>query len=418
MDSMPPSALGTPFLKIPVHPEWADSVQFRFYAIDASGNVSDTIKSPAHAFKVYQTLKRPTVTATVNGDVNAALIDTLRSAVYVLQGNQHRVGVFSATTLQQTASVPVPGYPISFDITPGGDSLVLSLRGELVVIDLRNLAAAPTIIPLTNVDTLAGQAVGQMRIAANDRAFVLRGSPTDPQHAVVEVNLTTGAQRIRADAGSAYGISRSLDQKVLTVAGDGCVERYEAATDMFGPCTTTSPSGGAPSVDRTGQHFAIQRTAFDASFAPIGTVQTPWDLGNALPTMISADGTFIFYYYAPTGIVRARVSDGAIMDRTFVPQFFSTGFLMSLSPDGTTMLLGWDDGTQGGTSHLATVDLRDANAQPFQVARAPAPLQFPPVRTTRIAPASAARPLPWHARPAAPRPWRGAPTTASPIPRR
>lgn len=44
-DSLPASAVGAPFSKIPVHAEWGDSVQFRFYAIDASGNVSDTVRS-------------------------------------------------------------------------------------------------------------------------------------------------------------------------------------------------------------------------------------------------------------------------------------------------------------------------------------------------------------------------------------
>lgn len=408
MDSLPASAVGAPFSRLPVHAEWGDSVQFRFYDIDASGNVSDTIKTAPHAFTVYQTLNRPMVTGAMTADVTAALVDTARSAVYALEANQLRVGVFSATTLQQTATVPLPGYPISFDITSGGDSLVVALRWELVVIDLRDLSAAPTIIPLADVDTSAGVVAGQMRIAANDRAFVVRGSPTNPQPSPLEVDLATGAERIRSDAGSTSGISRSLDQKVLTFAGSGCVERYDSATDTFGPCTTTTPSGGAPSVDRTGQHFAIQRTAFDASFAPIGTVRTPWDLGNP-PTTISGDGAYIYYYNAPIGLVRARVSDGAIMDRTRVPQFSSTGFFMSLSPDGSTMLLGWDDGTQGGTSHLATIDLRDSDAQPLLIAHAPAP---PPIsaQRSRMASSSSARVTqtrPWRARPAAPRPWRG-----------
>jgi len=419
-DSMPPSALGAQSrLNIPVHGEWGDSVQFRFWAMDSSGNVSDTVRTPAHAFKVYQTLNRPTVSASLNGNVTAAMIDTVRSLVYVMQGNQHSVAVFSLLTLQQTTTIPLPGYPQSFDMTPGGDSLIVSLyRGQLAVIDLRSLSTAPTIISLSNVDTLSGQASGAMRIAANDRAFVARGGPTAADGALIEVNLATGAQRIRADAGVPSALARSLDQRVLIVAVGGCVERYDIATDSFGACTVMSQNPALPSVDRAGQHFAIGFTAFDASFAPIRTVQSPWDsLSGALPSAISADGAYLYYYYGPTGLVRARVSDGAVMERARVPQFFSTGFLMNLSPDGTTMLLGWDDGTQGGTSHLATVDLRDADAQPLLVARAPSPLPLAPLRTTRIAPPSApraARTRPWLASPPAPRPWRSGAATRAP----
>jgi hypothetical protein len=395
-------------LLIPVHQDWNDGLQFRFYSIDLTGNVSDTVTTPPHAFKFYPTMSRPTVVAPLTGDVGDALIDTARSAVYVLQGNQHRVAIHSLTTLQQTGTVALPGYPQSLDITPGGDSLIVVLRlGELAVIDLQHPSNAPTVIALNGVDINAGQYSDQARIAANDRLFVVLTGQTAAQHQLLEVNLATGTQRIRSDAGAAFAVSRSLDQRVLTVAGNLCVERYDVATDAFTACTIMYQNPALPSVDRTGEHFGIQLTAFDASLAPVATVQFPWNLGNAwLPTTISADGAYIFYYFFPIGVIRARVADGVILDRTIVPGFDPTD--IRISPDGTKMLLAADDGATA-TGHLAVIDLRDADAQPLQLARAP--LMLSPLRSTSITRPStsrsrSARPPRWKATPPPPRPWR------------
>lgn len=373
---------------VPVRADWGDSVQFRWYAMDSLGNVSDTLTTPAHAFRVYPTMVRPSITDSVGGPIDGTVIDTARAAVYVLQGRQHRIMVLSLATLEPTGTIALSGQPVSFDMTPGGDSLVVALHDNtLAVVDLRQPTAAPTLIALTAVDTLY-QYPAQLRIAANDRAFVVMTAAEVYDDSLLEVNFAAGTQRIRADAGGPLtGITRSLDQRVLAVARDVCVERYDAATDTFGPCVATSPDVAVPAIDRTGQHFAIHLTAYDSSLAPLQTVQAYRDLsGWLVPSALSADGAYL-YYGGAGEFIRARVSDGAILDRTV------SGFSpweMHLSPDGNSMLLTEDD-QWAAWNHIVLVDLRDADAQVLQAARAPRALPMLTRAAARSAPAAVQR---------------------------
>lgn len=372
---------------VPVRSDWVGGVQFRFYAVDDAGNVGNTVTTPAGAFAVYPTMSRPTVTASVNGDVEQTLVDTARDAVYLLQMYKHSISVLSRSTLQPATPITFDSIPHSFDVTPGGDSLIVALgRTRLGVVDLRSPSAAPGIISLS-IDTAAGQALRVLRVASNDRVFAVIGDSTTGGNQLLEVDLTTGIQRFRTDAGTpVMTVGRSLDQSVLTVARENCIELYDAATDAFGPCTVMTQYAALPSADRTGRRFAVQLTAFDSSLAPIRTVQTLWNLGSSawLPTTISADGTYLYYYLYPEGVIRARVSDGAVLDRTIVPGFDAEA--VSLSPDGKTMLFTENDPVTQ-LCHVAAIDVRDADAHPLQMARVPrsVPVLTPsPVRSSRV----------------------------------
>lgn len=142
---------------VPLRPEWVGQVQLRFYARDAMGLTSAPL-TMANALGVYPTVERPTASASVPGEIRDFAIDARRGAIYVLQTNERRLAIVSTATLQVTATIPTPGAPTGFDLTPGGDSLIVALPSSkaLGVLDLRQASPQLALLPLTTLDATLG----------------------------------------------------------------------------------------------------------------------------------------------------------------------------------------------------------------------------------------------------------------------
>ena len=76
----------------------------------------------------------------------------------MLQTNERRLAIVSTATLQVTATIPTPGAPTGFDLTPGGDSLIVALPSSkaLGVLDLRQASPQLALLPLTTLDATLG----------------------------------------------------------------------------------------------------------------------------------------------------------------------------------------------------------------------------------------------------------------------
>ena len=341
------------WIRLPVPPAWVGPIQLRFYARDAVGLTSDTVVTAPDSMRVGATIQRPVVTTTLPVQLLDMQIDAKRGVLYVVPAWGNNLLALSTTTLTVT-SVSLPDHPWGIDLSAGGDSLIVTLPAQraLGILDLRQSTPALTLVPVTGLDSTIAQRPVAVQVAANGKAFLpLQGSNASA-YTMLEVDLTSGVQRIRTDAGNhgwvgGIALARSFDHSTLVTNGNGpYFERYDALPDAFGPVLTARTSWG-PTLDGTGQHIVVGLDLYDANLQFVRQIRSP--MNGAVPTRaLSPDGVYLFEGLG--GIIRARVSDGWLQDRSPAP---FTPDLIRLSPDGTLLAMielvhGW----------VAVMDLR------------------------------------------------------------
>ena len=85
----------------------------------------------------------------------------------------------------------------------------------------------------------------------------------------------------------------------------------------------------------------------------IRRVHSPILPPGVVSSAFSGDGLLLYHGAGYYGIVRSRVSDGAMLDRSLTPVVPG---LIRVSPDGTTLVI--VDSNCCGMSRIATMDLR------------------------------------------------------------
>ena len=349
------------WVKIPVRASWGTGpIQMRLYARDAAGLTSNVYTSAPNAVRVSPTIVRPTRTATVAGEIRDFVIDTRRGALYLLQSNQRRIAVLSLETMAVTRLIELPFYAPDVDITPQGDSLVVTLpqAGALGVIDLRDAAAPVSVVPLTILDATVEQAPHLLRFSTTGKALVaLQGNATRA-YALAEVDLPTNTQRFRTDAGDGGFVGggkmeRSHDASTIIIQGGrDLFQRYDATVDRFGPRHSAIPYDWRPSVDGMGLHVAIGLDVYGETLLPLRRVNSP-NLGGVPPTALSASGEHLYVLTWIHGVVRYRVSDGVMLDRTVNP--IQPNIVRSAS--GGAFIVTAEQNF-GATSKLSVIDMR------------------------------------------------------------
>lgn len=354
-------ASASPTVHIPLPSDASGSVQLRLYARDAAGLTSDVITTSAGAAHVYPTVERATAWGDVDGSTWDVVVDTRRGVAYLLQPNQGRISILSLSTMTVTGSIRMPSFAPDFDMSAGGDSLVVVLPVDhaLGVVDLRQASPEPTLIPLTLLDPTLDQHPAHVRTLSNGKAFVSLAGSMPTAYLLMEVDLATGTQTIRADAGeSGYvgggELGRSLDHSVVVVnGGPTYFQRYDVATDHFGARKSASVNDVTPVLDATGRYVAVGLDLYDQSLEHLRRVSSPVLPGGVIPTALSADGEVLHQMLSSTGLIRSRVSDGAILDRTLNP----IGALeMRISDDGTVLVTTVE--ITDNSSKVSTIDIR------------------------------------------------------------
>lgn len=340
------------FLRLPIPPAWLGSIQMKFYARDAVGLTSDTVVTAPDSLRVGATIQRPVVTATLPAQLLDMQIDAKRGVVYVVPAWGNNLFAVSTTTGAFT-SIPLAQRPWGIDLSPGGDSLIVTFPGlpALGIMDLRQAApAVVSLIPLAPLDTTSGQRLTDVKVAANGKAFLPLEGNNASAFTLVEVDLASGAERIRSDAGQngllgGAALERSYDHATLVTNGNGTeFQRYDVASDAFGPLLTARSTWG-PSVDGTGQHIVVGLDLYDANLQYVRSIRSLF----GVPTRaVSPDGSYLFEAWR--GVIRARLSDGALQDRSPAP---FTPTLARVSSDGTTLAM--FDFVSG---QIAVMDLR------------------------------------------------------------
>jgi hypothetical protein len=174
---------------------------------------------------------------------------------------------------------------------------------------------------------------------------------------LLEVDLATGAERDRPDAGrdgdtGAGEPERSHDGTTLAGNWSGCLQRYDIVGDSFGPCQKPRVGDWPPSVDATGEHIALGTDVYDGSLQFLRRVHTTISENSIAPTALSVDGEYL-YLALSKWVLRSRVSDGALLDRFAIP---SEPTSIRASPDGRMLVI--VENHFSTTSTINTVDLR------------------------------------------------------------
>jgi hypothetical protein len=305
-----------------VRPEWRGPIELRIWARDSAGQESAAVVSYPDSLEVYPTVERLQRTAYVQHAVSQVYVDTLRRQVILLQRSEQAILAVSTATGTVTATVPLPDYPIQFDGSAGGDSLIVLLSGlrALGIVDLRDLSLPPSLIPMPAIDP--GSA-WHLAAAANGKVFVSMSGNAPADYRLFEVDLVTGAQRFRTDAGDSGAVgagmlSSSPDHAVVVVGDYGIAQRYEASTDRFGPRLVTTAASAPLHFDRAGALFALRLGVYDgSSFRLVRTVRSPNPYAVTAATL-SPDGADVYFTVPQRGLLRSRVSDGALLDRSWL----------------------------------------------------------------------------------------------------
>ena len=339
-------------------------IQLRFFARDAVGLSSDTLITPVGDFQVYPTADLPTASATVDGNTPDAIPDVRRQLAYLRQPQNKRIVVLSLSTMSVIQTIPLPAVPTDFDVTPSGDSLVVAMpnAGALGVIDLRTPPLTVSLIPLNGLDSATEQRPEFVRTLSNGKVFVSLFASTARAAMLDEIDLATGAQRIRTDAGDSGSVGgavlgRSLDHSVVVLnAGATYFQRYDVSTDRFGPRMSSSAPQATPTLDSTGHYVAVGFTIFDASLSALRDAASSLLGPPAISTVLSADGTTLYEVLPDGTIVRVRVSDGAIVDRVMNP-FANIYGKAEISDDGTLLMTTQGIGALGDPNEVGVIHL-------------------------------------------------------------
>ena len=308
---------------IPVRAEWG-SFALRIFARDAQGVESAAKASAADAFTVHPSTVLPVTSVRFTDEPLMIRHDARSNRIFVLAGSG--IDVRSATTLALQQRIAFEFTPGSMDVVDGGDTIFVGANyGPLVtMVDLTG--ASPRVSTITRTDGTPFRYVTNLFAMSNGRLLVIENGD------VVEVDRATLATRVRTDA-VAHGMGeRSADRNVLYVTardanGVWCTQRYDVASDRFAPCTTAPyDDNGGFTTDAAGDRVALGYSVWDADLTTmLRTLRPPNQPAEAryfLPAHLSLDGTMLYVPYN-AGVVRERVSDGAIVDR--IPTPFAAG---------------------------------------------------------------------------------------------
>ncbi len=315
---------GTGSAVLEIDPSWGPRPGFHFAATDLAGNISDTASIDSDSLRLYPDHPRPAAWHQVPGDTRDILADPGRGVAYVLLGNQGQVVTVGLDDAVPRGTLTLPSNAAGFDLLPSRDSLVVSLplRRSLLFVDLTGAAPQMHEVRLATVDSAAGEYPTAVVSTGNGMVFASIGAPPFIPERLLEFRISDGRERVRTDAGASgqigSGPTRSHGHSYFVVGDPSLgVQVFDVASDRFGSPVHLGPPSGEFQLSLDGTVRAYGRRILDAGNQVLREVESM--LGGASgATALTPDGQFLFY---STGraLVRTRVSDGGIIDRTRVP---------------------------------------------------------------------------------------------------
>ena len=315
-------------LALPVTEAWRTADRLLLSARDSAGNESAPRSySLRDGVVILPATVRPTTATTVAEAGNTIVVDARRDVVYVMQHTQSRIVAIDRASGAIVRTIPLLGSSDGFDLTAGGDSLVYSMMAEraIGVADLRTTPATSAVVPIA---AIAGRTDGtqprQVVALANGHVMAVTVNASG-DNGIADVNLADGSSRLRTDVGTGgvlrfASVVRSLDHRVMIVRALERIWRFESAANAFTATISGNFPNVPPSLDEAGARMSIGAFLYDNRLALVRTAQAPaTDAASYIgASVLSPDGQTLLYP-VPGGIMRARTSDGALVDRIPLP---------------------------------------------------------------------------------------------------
>lgn len=297
---------------------------------------------------------RPTQTFRVGQGVSDMVYDGSRGRLYLMtaldstpQAGRPEVRVFQFSPAGFLPGIPLSWFAYGIDLTPGQDSLLLTLyNGRLGIINLTTLVQDST-------DSIifapaAIHAPYKVRSTANGKAmisiaggFSIDGGPGQ----FVELDLGTGTQTLRTDVGDSgaigtqpfLGVTPDRTRLVVYPANvtTTAAQLYQSATDAFAAAVPDPSPGQAGafnvSTDSTGSHWLVGNELLDGNLAPLRQLESGIYSGTSV---LSYDGAYA-YVAVPEGVAKVRTSDGTRAELILLQ---NPPYMLRITPDGTTLI--------------------------------------------------------------------------------
>jgi hypothetical protein len=324
-----------------VRPEWVGESTVRVYLRDAAGHVSAPVSSSPGGIWVYPEVQRPLRSAPELGSNYDAVLDTKRGEIHFGHGDGN-VRTISLATLQVTRTIAFGTPHNGIDITPGGDSLIVTLPliNSFAIVDLADPALPVDTIRLAHLDSahlrVQGTPANPLTVsaAANGKLFFRLNWVLANNVVVLEHDLKTGAQRLRPEwAATIYrngGAEVTGDRSRVFRFHSVCGQVYVAATDEVTACKPMDlPEPDAPSnADWSGSRYTSGNTVFDGALDKIRAFEAP-----NVRSVLSPDGTRV-YFGVTRAIIVGDVTTGRLIERIPVPTMTNLPLQVLVDPNG------------------------------------------------------------------------------------
>ena len=264
-------------------------------------------------------------TIRLQAQVRDLAYDQQRNLLYLAVPTGFRVDVLSLSTLQLASPVSTgPNRPSALDLSPGGDSLIVTLPEAravgIIVLDPRRLIDT---VRLDSFPDFGLRRPDVIRVLANSHAITVTTQESIGfDGLVVDYNLSARTVRWRQDVGYNFTVTsntyvaRSGDRKrLLMLLADTCCPTwafvYNSDTDAFSrKVDTVDDSYPSISANVDGSRFLIGATLFSGTLEFLQEYQPSRYAGG--PTTLNPDGASGFFA-TPDGVVQIRLSDGAVL---------------------------------------------------------------------------------------------------------
>jgi hypothetical protein len=338
-----PSSGPEPKVRIPVPASWSGPFTLDLTVRDFAG-LQATERSAPGAMRILPSVSPVGLTDTIAWNVTDLAIDAPRQRIYVLQSLPDEIAVLSLTTLERIATLSLGALPNAMDMTPGGDSLLVTLasRQTLGVVDLRQATLALTEIPLALDPALGQQPDGVAAMASGKVLITLRSFQGLIGNRLHEVDLGTGVQRGRPDVSSdgllrGLGIERSADGTRAGLQADYGMRLYDGVSDTFGADVAPTYTGPGISLNAAGTLISMGLSLYDGSTV----LQRQADLPVPAPSystssQLSPSGARLMHAWPNIGLLQSTTSDGQILHRLRVPGPIG---VVRFTPDGSALII-------------------------------------------------------------------------------
>jgi hypothetical protein len=333
------------YVPLVARPEWTGESTVTVYVRDAAGHVSAPVSSSPGGVWVYPEVQRPLRSGPELGSNYDAVLDTKRGEIHYGHGDGN-VRSISLATLQVTRTIAFGTPHNGIDMTPGGDSLVVTLPliNSFAIVDLANAALPADTIRLAHLDSahlrVQGTPANPLTVsaAANGKLFFRLNWLLEGGGVVLEHDLNSGAQRMRPEwFASIYtygGAEVSGDRSRVFRFHASCGQVYVAATDEVSPCKPMDLPQPASwsSADWSGSRHSSGNAVFDGSLEKIRAFEEP-----NVRSVLSPDGTRI-YFGVPRAIIVGDVTTGRLIERIPVPTMVSAPLQIVVDPHGAFLV--------------------------------------------------------------------------------